>query len=200
MQIIIACNRKLVSDSVQLIVSSLPDHTVAGQVCRLDDAADLIGGADEPVTLITAARLEDGDAADLIRRNRKAGRQVRTVVLASPNELSFARDALKAGAAAVCLLDDIHTGLPPILQTPGDTMVTMSAALLGKLLQQDASRLTKREHEIMALLSEGLTNFQISARLGLSENTVKYYLKTIYQKLEVTSRGAAIASYLSGEF
>jgi len=60
--------------------------------------------------------------------------------------------------------------------------------------------LTRREHEILGLLVDGLTNFQISARLGLSENTVKYYLKAIYQKLGVNSRGAAIAKYVAGTY
>ncbi|WP_158275516.1 response regulator transcription factor [Maritimibacter sp. 55A14] len=200
MKIVIACSRKLICDSVQLIVASLDGCEVLGQAARLDEAQALIARAGGPVTLIAAARLEDGDVCDLMRACRKAGHRMRTVVLTNANELNFARDALKAGAAAVCLVDDIHSGLPPILQTVEENVVTMSAPLLARILQQDADRLTKREHEIMELLAEGLTNFQISARLGLSQNTVKYYLKAIYQKLDVTSRGAAIASYLAGEY
>nr|WP_304504964.1 helix-turn-helix transcriptional regulator [Defluviimonas sediminis] len=71
---------------------------------------------------------------------------------------------------------------------------------MARILADPADRLTKREHEIMALIKEGLTNFQVSARLGLSENTVKYYLKTIYQKLDVPTRTAAIARYLTEDY
>ena len=199
MKIIIAYGRKLVSDSVQLIVTSQPGCEVLGCATSIDAISAQVARAGEPVTVIAGARLDDGDAGRLVRRLKGADQTARVVVLITPNELSFARDALRAGAAAACLVDDIHTALPPILRTGEADVVAMSAPLMARILQQDADRLTRREHEIMALLSEGLTNFQISARLGLSQNTVKYYLKTIFQKLEVTSRGAAIAKYVSGE-
>ncbi|MFI9724361.1 ATP-binding protein [Streptomyces sp. NPDC052396] len=49
-------------------------------------------------------------------------------------------------------------------------------------------RLTKRQHEVAELVSEGLTNRQIASRLGISEWTVTNHLRTVMQKLECTSR------------
>jgi len=72
--------------------------------------------------------------------------------------------------------------------------------VMRRLAGERGETLSRREHEILGLLTDGLTNFQVSARLGLSENTVKYYLKAIYQKLEVNSRGAAIAKYVAGHY
>ena len=72
--------------------------------------------------------------------------------------------------------------------------------ILRRLTNENSDTLSRREHEILGLLVDGLTNFQISARLGLSENTVKYYLKAIYQKLDVNSRGGAIAKYVAGNY
>jgi DNA-binding NarL/FixJ family response regulator len=51
--------------------------------------------------------------------------------------------------------------------------------------------LTRREVEVLQLLAEGLTNAQIAKRLVLSTLTINTYLRTIYGKLEVTSRSAA---------
>ncbi len=48
--------------------------------------------------------------------------------------------------------------------------------------------LTLREYEVARLVSEGRRNREIAERLYLSENTVKYYLKSIFQKLEIGSR------------
>jgi len=53
--------------------------------------------------------------------------------------------------------------------------------------------LTNREHEILALLADGLGNKQIAARLGISTNTVKTHLELLFEKLDVSSRAEAVA-------
>jgi DNA-binding NarL/FixJ family response regulator len=68
---------------------------------------------------------------------------------------------------------------------------------LVKALLQDTGALSKtgkingisgREQEIIACVSQGLSNKQIAGRLVLSENTVKAHLNTIFKKLNITSR------------
>jgi len=49
-------------------------------------------------------------------------------------------------------------------------------------------RLTRREREILELLMEGSTNKEIASRLGVSHQTVKNQLTTLYQKAGVGSR------------
>jgi LuxR family transcriptional regulator, positive regulator of biofilm formation len=68
---------------------------------------------------------------------------------------------------------------------------------LVKALLQDTGALSKtgkingisgREQEIIACVSQGLSNKQIAGRLEVSENTVKAHLNTIFKKLNITSR------------
>jgi DNA-binding NarL/FixJ family response regulator len=56
--------------------------------------------------------------------------------------------------------------------------------------------LTAREREVMALLVQGLPNKGIAHEMVISENTVKRYLKAIFEKLDVDSRAAAVARAL----
>lgn len=56
--------------------------------------------------------------------------------------------------------------------------------------------LTPRERDVMALLIQGLPNKGIAHELVISENTVKRYLKSIFEKLDVDSRAAAVAKVL----
>jgi DNA-binding CsgD family transcriptional regulator len=54
-------------------------------------------------------------------------------------------------------------------------------------------RLTPRQWELLHLLAAGRTNTQIARRLGISEGTVRTHLENIYQRLDVSSRTAAVA-------
>ena len=53
-------------------------------------------------------------------------------------------------------------------------------------------RLTPRQNDLLRLLAAGHTNTQIARRLGISEGTVRTHLENIYQKLNVSSRTAAV--------
>jgi DNA-binding CsgD family transcriptional regulator len=57
--------------------------------------------------------------------------------------------------------------------------------------------LSKREHDVLALASRGMTNGQIAHQLALSIHGVKFHLGSIFRKLGVDNRTAATALYLS---
>ena len=200
MGIIVVATQKVICDSVQMIVRTLLSDEQIVQAGTISETLTLIKPDGTPPTIITGARMPDGYVADLMRKVAPVAPKARFVILTQPNELGYAREALKLGADALCLIDDLHASLPQILQNLGAGVVSMPARLIQKLLSDETERLTRREHEILMLLAEGLTNFQISARLGLSPNTIKYYLKAIYQKLDVSTRGGAIAKFVAGDF
>jgi DNA-binding CsgD family transcriptional regulator len=91
------------------------------------------------------------------------------------------------------------------LRGPGQDFSERDRALLILLrphLQQaylDAERrrhpvreLTPRQWELLRLVAAGHTNTQIARRLGLSEGTVRTHLENIYERLQVSSRTAAV--------
>src|SRR3984893_3448002 len=57
--------------------------------------------------------------------------------------------------------------------------------------------LTDREHQIMCLVSEGLSNKEIGRRLNISDGTIKVHLHHIYEKLEISNRTALAALAIS---
>jgi DNA-binding CsgD family transcriptional regulator len=56
-----------------------------------------------------------------------------------------------------------------------------------------ASRLTKRELEIAALVAQGLTNAEIGEKIWITQNSVKQALKRMFRKLEVSARAEMVA-------
>lgn len=53
--------------------------------------------------------------------------------------------------------------------------------------------LTPREREVLDIVAQGLDNYAIAARLGISEKTVRNHVSVIFSKLETTSRAQAVA-------
>ena len=56
--------------------------------------------------------------------------------------------------------------------------------------------LTRREHDVLVLLADGLRNREIAARLAVSEHTVKFHLASIFGKLGASSRTEAVSRAL----
>ena len=70
---------------------------------------------------------------------------------------------------------------------------------LSELLADDAqtkSPLTRREQEVLLLVAQGLLNKQIAYELGISDRTVQFHLKSIFDKLTVSSRTEAVVQGL----
>ena len=63
--------------------------------------------------------------------------------------------------------------------------------VLNELALRDIG-LTQREHEILGLIAEGLSNREIGERLFVSENTVKTHSSRLFEKMEVNRRVQAV--------
>lgn len=55
-----------------------------------------------------------------------------------------------------------------------------------------ADALTGRETEVLQLVVDGASNREIAGRTGVSENTIKFHLKNVFSKLDVSSRTGAV--------
>jgi DNA-binding CsgD family transcriptional regulator len=76
----------------------------------------------------------------------------------------------------------------PVMEAPPDARPAIAA--------NGESGLSARELEVLQELASGARNSRIAARLGITERTVKAHLGSIYQKLGVESRSAAVAAAL----
>lgn len=125
----------------------------------------------------------------------------RVLILTAHNDVEYMLATLKAGASGYMLKDE-----PPELITTavravarGDTW--FSAAVMVQVMTHTTSRprtaalpdLSAREIEVLDLLTEGQANREIGDRLCISERTVRFHLRNIYDKLGVQRRGEAIA-------
>ena len=66
----------------------------------------------------------------------------------------------------------------------------------GELSPREMENLSPREQEVLNLLARGFLYKEIAESLSLSVPTVNTYIRRIYEKLQVRSRGQAVAKYL----
>lgn len=134
--------------------------------------------------------------AKLLAQLRDAASVTRMVIYG--HESSDAHyGALSAGAAGfVSRSDPVETLLETCIAVAGGKMVF--PYLDVRELQKDPLQtLSHRESDMLAALSKGLTNRELSHELGITLNTVKFHLSNLYDKLSVKSRAQAIAFYYS---
>jgi DNA-binding CsgD family transcriptional regulator len=108
--------------------------------------------------------------------------------------LADLRHASDEDSVASRLLDAARAICSPIGARPA---LDRAEALLARLSAQDSyasafpARLTAREAEVLRLVAQGLSNSEVAARLALSTRTIEQHLRSIYDKLDVSSRTAA---------
>jgi LuxR family maltose regulon positive regulatory protein len=72
-------------------------------------------------------------------------------------------------------------------------------AIRSAMDRTDSGQLNPREREIVRHLAEGVSNKVIARRMGITDHTVKFHLKRVFSKLEVSTRRAAVAKVLAME-
>jgi DNA-binding NarL/FixJ family response regulator len=129
--------------------------------------------------------------------------QVIIVTVYRNQELIF--QALQAGACGYLLkrsspeellkaINEVRSGGAPMTSEIARMVVEAFQKKSASLMSSDG--LTQRESEILALLSEGLSNKEIADRVKISYDTVRAHLRHIYEKLHVRGRTEAVKMYL----
>ena len=125
------------------------------------------------------------------------------VVLTAFSDEMRIRDALAAGAVGYLLKDtdpvDLVRGVRAAARGESPLDGKVARRLLSQRPRPATVDLTEREDQVVALLSQGLSNKQIGRKLGIAERTVKSHLTSAYQRLGVTDRVQAALLYNSGQ-
>jgi NarL family two-component system response regulator LiaR len=138
------------------------------------------------------------DGASATRAIRQQFPQVQVIALTSFKEGELIKNALEAGAIGYLLKDVSADELARAIRAAHSGRATLSPeaaqALVETANQPPAPGLdlTEREHEVLALMVEGLNNTQIAGKLVVSPSTIKSHVSNILSKLGVASRTEAV--------
>lgn len=185
------------------IVRAVPDLRLAGELGDRQGALQWLAENRAPRVLLVDLELPDGSGIDIIRAARGASPGTEAMVISVFGDEAHVVAAIEAGATGYLLKDSSaeEIGAAILKLIAGESPI--SSAIARHLLRRfqpalkaqpaaTAPRLTPREAEVLQLIAKGLSYGRIADALSMSPNTVPSYIKQIYRKLEVNSRGEAV--------
>ncbi len=149
-----------------------------------------------PDVILLDVQMPRLDGVATLRRLRELGLETRTILLSvfAKDEQIF--EGLRAGARGYLVKDAGRDDLTQAIRTVhgGGSLIppVIADRLVARLDAAATSQLTKRERDVLELLTSGARNKEIAAQLSLSAGTVKWHIANLYQKLDVTTRTEAV--------
>lgn len=197
-RILIVDDHPLFRDGVALSLGIEPDFLVVGQADNGESGIELAKALRPDVVMLDVS-MPGIDGIATAGRIAAVLPEARIVMLTvSENEDSLMA-ALKAGAHGYVLKGVSSLELRAVIRRVAGGEAYVTPLLAGKMLTELSrpsgpaylDELTKREVEVLELLSQGLANKEIGERLHLAEKTIKHHISGILQKLQVRSRTEA---------
>jgi two-component system response regulator DevR len=201
-------DHEVVRRGIVELLGSDSELDVVGEAGSVAEAMTRISAA-RPDVAVLDVRLPDGSGIELCRDLLSDIPELRCLMLTSFTSDEAMLDAVLAGASGYVVKDIKGMELARAIKDVGAGKSLLdnraAAALMAKL--RDAAEqtdpdplvgLTDQERTLLGLLSEGLTNKQIAARMFLAEKTVKNYVSRLLAKLgmERRTQAAVFASKL----
>ena len=195
----------LVRDSIRALVAQHGHRDVLGERDTRRDAV----AADAPDVVVLDLDTAHPDAMSLLHQTRGSWPNAHVIVLTARCDPDHAEEYVLAGASGVLTKDRPGEHLALAIGKVNAGEVWLGRAPMAHLIAELAwnphaaptdpehdhiASLTARERDVIGLVSAGLNNKAIASSLGISENTVRHHLTSVFGKLDVPDR-LALAVY-----
>lgn len=194
-------------ESLRAIVESTPGCRCAA-VWRSGEEALQELPASKPDVVLMDIHLSGISGIETTARLKKQFPELLVMMVTVYRDHDKIFEALKAGASGYLLKRSSPADVRQAIQDLRNGGAPMTAEIARRVVEAfhkpaqsegkavvEGTQLTKRETEILDLLSNGLANKEIADRLTLSTETVRVHLKRVYDKLHVRSRTEAVIKY-----
>ncbi len=200
---LLADDHPVVRRGLAALLGTLDEFEVVGEA-EDGEAAVREAQLTKPDVVLMDVRMPGMDGVEATRRIRKAVPDVAVLVLTMYDEDATVFTAMQAGAQGYLLKGAEQDEIADAIKAVVRGQAIFGPGIARRLLEHFANppaqvaadepfpELTPRERDILGLLSQGRRTAEIASTLHLSPKTVSNNLTTIFAKLEVTDRTAAV--------
>lgn len=185
----------LLRNGVAAVLGAQPGLAVVGEAGTGRQALELLQQRTADLCVVDL-RMPGITGAEFMRQAKQAQPALKFVVLTTYDGEDEVREALDSGAQAYVLKGMASEQLVDAVRTVGAGGRYLPVAIEKRLAGHIAAGLTQRELDVLRLMAEGLNNREISARLLITEGTVKWNVNHILSKLDVKDRTQAVTAAL----
>jgi len=203
MKIIIVDDHVLFREGLAAIIGTESDIKIVGQAGSVQEAIELVKEL-KPDMVLMDFGLPDGTGADATRAILEEHPNCKVVFLTMSEEDEHLFSAIRSGAKGYLLKNMRPSKLVSSLRSVQQGESAISRSMTLRLMEELARTkeptrvgdptLTRRELEVVQELALGKSNLEIAEHLFISENTVKYHVHSIMEKLSLSDR-REVASY-----
>jgi DNA-binding NarL/FixJ family response regulator len=200
-RLLIADDHPVVRDGLSGMFARDPGFEVVGEAA--DGAAAVrLAGALRPDVILMDLRMPGLDGLGALAELARQGSTARVLVLTTYDTDSYVLPAIEAGATGYLLKDAPRAELLRAVRAAARGEAVLSPSVATRLMTRvrapsaqpsGTQPLSQRELEVLELVAAGNNNREAAARLLISQATVKTHLLSIYGKLGVSDRAAAVA-------
>lgn len=203
MRIIIVDDHVLVREGLAAMIRSEPDIEIVGLAGTVREAVELARQVRPEIVLMDFS-LPDGSGVDATRLILGELPECKIIFLTIHDDDASLFAGIRSGAKGYLLKNIRPAKLVAALRAVQHGESALSRSMTLRLMEElsraqspgrpgnsTLAKLTQRELDVLRELAAGLTNQEIADHLYLSENTVKYHMHSILDKLGLADRKAA---------
>lgn len=197
-RVLVVDDHRVFAETLAAALGGNSDISVVGVATTAGEGADRAAELRPDVALLDL-QLPDFDGVELSRRLRSASPGTRVVILTGSTDASFFPKAMAAGASGYLLKDASLSEVTDAVRRAHAGQVVVPERVVGRLADVrvpevgPGADLTKRELDVLRLLSEGSDPNTIAKSLGITWHTARSYVKSVLSKLDAHSQLEAVA-------
>lgn len=203
-KVLLVDDQQILAEGIRSVLETSSEISVVGIASDGVRAVDMCEEF-RPDVVLMDIRMPNMNGVVATKRIKELDENIKIVILTTFDDSDYILSAINNGASGYLLKDIGSTALIDAVKNAyaGDTIlpakiakkITSAAAMIStdkEYKLKKAFNLSEREVEIALMLCDGFTNRQIASALKLSDGTARNYISTIYLKLGVDSRTAAV--------
>ncbi len=206
-RILVVDDHQIVREGLRWMLGEENGVDIAGEAETAAEALEAISRVAPDVVLLDV-QLPDRSGLEVLGDVRERFPGLPVVILSMSDEPENVEEAVRAGAAGYLVKNAPREELLRAIGAAAAGDAYIQAEVTRPLLahfarevrarKEEAPALSPRELDVVRLIAEGLADKQVGTELGISESTVKGYLRRVYEKLGAADRAQAVAIALRG--